>query len=80
MYNDLIRPATTEEMAIYHRVEALLDTLTDEEVTNFIETVSNRVFRTFDKATDRAIYQRVYRKKKKYGFTVDELETWYCID
>lgn len=80
MYNDLIREATAEEMAIYNRVEAVLDTLTDEETTNFIETVGDRVFRTFDKATDKAIYQRVYRLGKKYGFTVDELETWYCID
>lgn len=80
MYNDLIREAIVEEMAIYNRVEAVLNTLTDEETTNFIETVSDRVFRTFDKAIDKAIYQRVYRLGKKYGFTVDELETWYCID
>lgn len=80
MYNDLIRPATAEEMAIYNRVEAVLDTLTDEETMDFIETVGDRVFRTFDKAKDKAIYQRVYRLGKKYGFTVEELETWYCID
>ena len=80
MYNNFIREATETEMAIFNRVEAVLNTLTEEEETHFIETVSDRVFRTFDKATDKAIYNRVYRLGKKYGFTVEELETWYCID
>lgn len=80
MYNNLIREATNEEMAIFNRVEAVLDTLTEEQEAHFIETVGDRVFRTFDKATDKAIYNRVYRLGKKYGFTVEELETWYCID
>ena len=80
MYNNLIREATETEMAIFNRVEAVLNTLTEEEETHFIETVGDRVFRTFDKATDKAIYNRVYRLGKKYGFTVEELETWYCID
>ncbi len=80
MYNNLIREATETEMAIFNRVETVLNTLTEEEETRFIETVGDRVFRTFDKATDKAIYNRVYRLGKKYGFTVEELETWYCID
>ncbi len=80
MYSELIREATNEEMAIYEKVETILDTLTEEEEEDFIETVSNRVFRTFDKTTDKAIYNKVYRLGKKYGLTVEELETWYCID
>ena len=80
MYNELIREATTEEMAIYEKVETILDTLSEEEEENFIETVGNRIFRTFDEATDKAIYNKVYRLGKKYGLTVEELETWYCID
>lgn len=80
MYNNLIREATDAEMAIFNRVEAVLDTMDEDEAEHFIETVSDRVFRTFDKATDKAIYNRVYRLGKKYGFTVEELETWYCID
>ena len=75
MYNDLIREATDAEMVIFNRVEAVLNTLTEEEEARFIETVGDRVFRTFDKATDKAIYNRVYRLGKKYGFTVEELET-----
>jgi len=77
MYNDLIREATAEEMAIYHRVEDVLDTLTEDEETRFIETVGDRVY---DYTRSKAIYQRAYRLGKKYGFTVEELETWYCID
>ena len=80
MYNNLIREATETEMAIFNRVEAVLNTLTEEEEAHFIETVGDRIFRTVDKATDKAIYNRVYRLGKKYGFTVEELETWYCID
>lgn len=80
MYSNLIREATDAEMVIFNRVEAVLNTLTEEEEARFIETVGDRVFRTFDKATDKVIYNRVYRLGKKYGFTVEELETWYCID
>ena len=80
MYNNLIREATDAEMTIFNRVETVLNTLTEEEEAHFIETVGDRIFRTFDKATDKAIYNRVYRLGKKYGFTVEELETWYCID
>ena len=77
MYNDLIREATTEEMAIYHRVEEILDTLTEEEENNFIEIVGARVF---DYKNDKAIYGKCYRLAKKYNLTVNDLETWYCID
>lgn len=77
MYNDLIREATREEMHIYYRVEDVLNTLTEDEETRFIETVGDRVY---DYTRSKTIYQRVYRLGKKYGFTVEELETWYCID
>lgn len=80
MYNDLIREATDEEMAIYEAVNEVFYNLDDDEAERFTETVSNIVFKTFDKATDRAYYQRAYRLGKKYGFTVNDLFTWYCID
>ena len=75
-----IREATREEMHIYYRVEEVLDTLDESEVERFTEIVSNRVFQTIADESPKAIYQRIYRLGKKYGFTVDELETWYCID
>lgn len=80
MYNELIREATTEEMVIYEKVESILDTLSEEEEEQFVETVGDRVFRTFEEATDKAIYNKLYRLAKKYGLTVEECETWYCID
>ena len=78
MYNDLIREATAEEMAIFNRVNEVVNNLDDEKAERFIEIVGDRVFEAW--TGDRNIYQRVYRLGKKYGFTVEELETWYCID
>lgn len=77
MYNDFTREATSEEVAIYNKIEAILDTLTEEEQNTFIETVGDRVF---DYTHSKAIYNKCYRLAKKYNVTVDELETWYCID
>ena len=77
MYSELIREANAEEMAIFNRVEAVTKEMDDDEYEHFYETIADRVF---DWKREKAIYQRVYRLGKKYGFTVDELETWYCID
>lgn len=80
MFRDFIREATREEMHIFYRVESVLESLDESEVERFTEIVSNRVFQTVLDESPKAIYQRVYRLGKKYGFTVAELETWYCID
>lgn len=77
MYSELIREATNEEMEIFNRVEAVTKEMDDDEYERFYETIGDRVF---DWKREKAIYQRVYRLGKKYGFTVDELETWYCMD
>ena len=79
MYN-FTRKATDAEMDIFNRVETVFIEMDEDEAEHFTETISDRVFKTFDRATDKAIYNRVYRLAKKYGFTVAELETWYCID
>lgn len=80
MYSELIREATAEEMTIFNRVEAVTKTMTEEEFEHFYETIGDKVFHTIVDAPYKTIYNRVYRLGKKYGFTVDELETWYCID
>lgn len=77
MYGNYVREANAEEMAIFNRVEAITETMTEDEYEHFRETIGDRVF---DWKREKAIYNRVYRLGKKYGFTVDELETWYCID
>ena len=74
------RKATDAEMDIFNKVESVFIEMDEDEAEHFTETISDRIFRTFDSATDKAIYNRVYRLGKKYGFTVAELETWYCID
>ena len=77
MKNEFIREATSEEMAIYNKVEEVVNNLSDEEAERFTEIVSDRVW---DYTTSKTIYNKVYNLGKKYGFTVAELETWYCID
>ena len=80
MYSELTREATAEEMEIFNRVEAVTKTMDDDEYEHFYETIGDKVFYTIVKVPYKTIYQRVYRLGKKYGFTVDELETWYCMD
>ena len=77
MYNEVAREATVEEVKVYNKVEEVLNTLTDEEYEKVIETVSERVF---GMDNNKTTYNKVYRLAKKYGFTVEEMETWYCID
>lgn len=76
MYN-VIREATNEEVKVYNKVEAIVANMTEEEFENFVEVISKRVF---DYKYDKAVYNKAYRLAKKYGITLNEAETWYCID
>lgn len=69
--------ATNEEVKVYNKVEAVVKEMTDEEFENFVEVISLRVF---DYKSDKAIYNKAYRLAKKFGLTLNEAETWYCID
>lgn len=76
MYN-VTREATKEEVKVYNKVEAIIANMTEEEFNHFVETIGERVF---DYKYDKAVYNKAYRLAKKYGITLNEAETWYCID
>lgn len=71
------REATKEEIKVYNKVEEVIRSMNDEEFDKFIETISARVF---DYKNQKSIYNKAYRTAKKYGLTLAEVETWYCMD
>ena len=73
----MFREATKEEMKKYNKVEAVVKAMTDDEFDKFVEVIGERVF---DWTSNKAVYNKAYRLAKKYGLTMEEVETWYCID
>jgi len=71
------REATKEEIKVYNKVEEVVRSMNDDEFGKFVEVISERVF---DYKNQKSIYNKAYRTAKKYGLTLDEVETWYCID
>lgn len=76
---EISRPATVEEIRIYHIVNDYANTLSDEEYSRFSYRISNYVFE-YRKIERRKAYQNLYRLARKIGVLVSDLETWYCID
>ena len=71
------REATTEEIKVYNKVNEIVNAMEDEEFDQFVEIISERVF---DWENDKKVYNRAYRTAKKYGLTLNEAITWYCMD
>lgn len=71
------REATKEEIKVYNKVKEVVCSMNDDELDKFIEAIGARVF---DYKNQKSIYNRAYRTVKKYGLTLDEAETWYCMD
>ena len=71
------REATKEEIKVYNKVEEVIRLMDEEEFEKFIEVISARVF---DYKNQKSVYNKAYRMAKKYGFTLNEVETWYCMD
>ncbi len=77
--NEMYREATKEEVANYHHINALFDSVGDEMmVERWIETIGDYVF-SYGKGR-KYNYNRVYRIAKRLNVTVRSLEDWYCID
>lgn len=71
------REATTEEIKVYNKVNEIVNAMEDEEFDQFVEIISERVF---DWENDKKVYNKAYRTAKKYGLTLNEAITWYCMD
>ncbi len=81
MMNDmgLVRYATLEEVAVFKKVDAILNKVDDDRFDDIVVALSNYMFEYRPQNT-RKYYQRVYRMAKKLGITTNELVTWYCME
>ena len=73
----MFREATQAEVKVYNKVNAIVNAMDEMEFENFLEVISLRVY---DYTYSKSIYNRAYRLAKKYGLTLKEAETWYCLD
>lgn len=74
------REATKEEIANYNAIEAIIETLNDEEFEQMVETVGDYVFNIESGKETKRLYNKVYRLANKLNTTVKALVDWYCID
>lgn len=80
MMNDLglVRYATAEEVSVFNKVDALLNTVSDDFYDDIVTAISNHVF--MFRENTRKYYQRIYRYAKKLGIKPSELILWYYIE
>ncbi len=79
LYSDLVRSATAEEIAIYEKVDAVLDALPTDAVDALIETIGDYAW-SLNPAEKKKLRESLARSAAELGVSVDELETWYWID
>ena len=79
LYSDLIRSATAEEIAIYEKVDAALDVLSDEAVDALIEAIGDYAFSS-NPAEEKKLRESLAHSAAELGVSVDELVTWYWVD
>lgn len=78
-YSEFVRSATAEEIAIYEKVEAILDTLSDDAVDALIEAIGDYAF-SVGSPKKKELRESLARSAAELGVSVDELETWYWVD
>ena len=78
-YSEFVRSATAEEIAIYEKVEAILDILPDDVVDTLIEVIGDYAF-SIDPAEKKKLYKALAQSTASLGVSVKELETWYWVE
>ena len=71
------RIATEKEIAIYNAVEKALED--DERWEKVVEATGDYVC-AYEPHERKRAYRRLYSIAKRLGFTVEQMEIWYCID
>lgn len=78
-YSEFVRSATAEEIAIYEKVEAILDTLSDDEVDALIDVIGDYAF-SIGSAKRKELREALVQSTTGLGVSVEELETWYWVE
>lgn len=78
-YSEFVRSATAEEIAIYEKVEAILDTLSDDAVDALIEAIGDYAF-SIGSTKRKELRETLAQSTTGLGVSVEELETWYWVE
>lgn len=68
-----------EDVKKWNEVNDCLLNLDDDTYTKYTDAISDYVW-NYETSETKKLYNRVYRIAKKFGFTVSELEMWYCCE
>ena len=78
-YGERVEVTNTEDIKKWYEIDSALNNLDDDIFHKYIEIIGDYVWE-WKSAEHKRAYNRVYRIGKKMGFTVSELEMWYCIE
>lgn len=78
-YGKRVEVTNAEDIKKWYEIDNALNNLDDDIFHKYIEVIGDYVWE-WKTAERKRAYNRVYRIGKKMGFTVSELEMWYCIE
>lgn len=78
-YAERVPMTDTEDIKKWNEINDCLLNLDDDTYMEYTDTISDYVWNCNANETNK-LYNRVYRIGKKLGFTVKELEMWYCCE
>lgn len=78
-YGERVPMTDTNDIKKWNEVNDCLLKLDDNTWTKYNDAISDYVWNYKTSETNK-LYNRVYRIGRKIGFTVKELEMWYCCE
>lgn len=78
-YGKRVEVTNAEDIKKWHEINNTLASLDSKTFLNYMDIISGYVWE-WKTAERKRAYNRVYRIGKKLGFTVSELEMYYCIE
>lgn len=78
-YGKRVEVTNKDDVKKWHEINNTLASLDTETFLNYMDIISSYVWE-WKTAERKRAYNRVYRIGKKLGFTVSELEMYYCIE
>lgn len=78
-YGERVPMTNTEDIKKWNEVNDCLLKLDDNTWIKYNDAISDYVW-NYETSETKKLYNRVYRIGKKLGFTVKELEMWYCCE
>jgi len=78
-YAERVPMTDTEDIKKWNEINDCLLNLDDDTYMEYNDIISDYVWNCNASETKK-LYNRVYRIGKKLGYTVKELELWYCCE